>query len=103
MIRQASLAEQHRRIVAEVERLLSVADETEREVHARLARAKGLRQAVLEHAFEGKFVLRDPNDEPASVLLERIRGARDASEARGSRTAPRRRARRAARRAAEEP
>ena len=33
-----------------------------------------LRHSVLLHALQGKLVVQDPNDEPASVLLKRIRG-----------------------------
>jgi len=71
------LAEQ-RRIVAEVERRLSVVEALERAVEAALARARRLRQAVLKQAFEGRLVEQDPDDEPAAVLLERIGAAREA-------------------------
>lgn len=45
------LPEQHR-IVAEVDRLLSIARETEAEVETNLKRAQGLRQAILARAFQ---------------------------------------------------
>ena len=74
------LAEQ-RRIVAEVERCLSVIQQAEDTVEANLTRAEQLRQSIFKQAFFGKLVPQDPGDEPASALLERIRVEREASHA----------------------
>ena len=74
------LPEQHR-IVAEIERRLSVADEIEKTIDQSLKQAERMRQSILKRAFEGKLVSQDPNDEPASVLLERIKTEKAKREA----------------------
>ncbi|MCK6527214.1 hypothetical protein L6R50_06490 [Myxococcota bacterium] len=50
------LAEQHR-IVAEVDRRLSVLDALDTTLDATLARCARLRQSILKHAFDGRLVL----------------------------------------------
>lgn len=69
------LGEQHH-IVAEVERRLRIVDELEELVTVNIERADELRRSILKRAFEGRLVSQDPNDEPASVLLERIAAER---------------------------
>ena len=66
-------ATEQREIVLQVEDLLSVIDAAVKQVQASLLRASRLRQSILKQAFEGKLVPQDPADEPASVLLARIR------------------------------
>ena len=42
-----------------------------------LQKADALRQSILRKAFVGQLVPQDPDDEPASVLLDRIRAERE--------------------------
>lgn len=74
--------EQHK-IVEEIERHLSVADEFEMTVENGIKQAERLRQSILKRAFGGKLVPQDPSDEPASVLLERIKAERAGLDIKG--------------------
>ena len=65
-------------------------DGIETTVSADLRRAERLRQAVLKRAFEGKLVPQDPADEPASLLLDRIRAEREFTPAAPTKTRVRR-------------
>ena len=69
------------KIVEELETRFSICDRLEADIETNLKKAEALRQSVLKQAFEGKLVPQDPNDEPALVLLERIRAERKAQKA----------------------
>ena len=77
-IRLPSLVEQTE-IVRRVEQLFAFADQLEAKVAAAKSRIDHLTQSILAKAFRGELVAQDPNDEPASVLLERIKAQRAAA------------------------
>ena len=60
------------RIVASIDTSSSMLDAFDRLAAHAETRAHRLRFAILDAAFSGKLVPQDPNDEPASVLLDRI-------------------------------
>ncbi|MEF8717290.1 MAG: restriction endonuclease subunit S [Candidatus Accumulibacter necessarius] len=65
-------------IVRRVETLFASADRLEARYAAARAQVVRLTPALLAKAFRGELVPQDPDDEPANVLLERIRAARAA-------------------------
>ena len=71
-----SLPEQHE-LVRLVEERFTAMELSEREIDVALERAKALRQSILRRAFAGQLVTQDLHDEPASVLLDRIRAERE--------------------------
>lgn len=66
-------------IIQEIESRLSVCDKIEETIESSLQQAEALRLSIIKKAFEGKLVRQDPNDEPAEVLLQRIRALRQSS------------------------
>ena len=60
-------------IVAKIEEKLSVVEELYLTLDRQLQKGNFLRQSILKKAFAGQLVEQDPEDEPASVLLDRIR------------------------------
>jgi type I restriction enzyme S subunit len=76
-IARPPLAEQQE-IVREIERRLSAANRLESTLKQQHARALATRQSLLTEAFAGRLVPQDSNDEPASILIERIHADREA-------------------------
>ena len=66
------LAEQER-IVAKIEEIFAIIDEIEKNITENKKISKILYNRLLSHAMQGKLVKHNENDEPASVLLEKIR------------------------------
>jgi type I restriction enzyme, S subunit len=70
-----TIAQQYE-IIRRVEVLFTYADRLEARYTAARTQVERLTPALLAKAFRGELVPQDPSDEPASVLLERIRAAR---------------------------
>lgn len=66
------LSEQ-KRIASEAAQKLAEIEAGEQAIDAGLVQAGRLRRNILDHAFQGKLIAPDPSDEPALVLIERIR------------------------------
>lgn len=87
MVPMPTLEEQSR-LVRRRNEVLEVMARLQPEIDRAAARSSALRRAILVAAFSGQLVPQDPNDDPAAVLLERVRAERAAaSPARRSRKA----------------
>ena len=80
-----SLSEQEL-ITLELEEKLALIEELETDIEACVQNAATLRQSILKRAFSGQLVPQDPNDEPASILLERIKNEKNARSQNNKRT-----------------
>jgi type I restriction enzyme S subunit len=69
-------ADEQKRIVAELDRQISNLERTGLLVDSCSTRISSARQSILTAAFAGQLVPQDATEEPASVLLERIRAGR---------------------------
>lgn len=69
--------EEQKEIVRRIESLFKLADSIEQQYQQAEADLETLNQSILAKAFRGELVPQDPNDEPASVLLEKIKAERE--------------------------
>jgi type I restriction enzyme S subunit len=73
-------------IVQRIESLFSKADDFETQYKEAMEQIESLPEIILSKAFRGELVPQDPNDEPASVLLNRIRAAKGTAIVTGKQT-----------------
>lgn len=64
------------RLVEELDRVREVVGELDAGVSLAQERSKSLRRSILADGFSGRLVPQDPDEEPASALLERIASSR---------------------------
>ena len=60
-------------LINKIETGISLIQNVSKEVDIRLQNLLSLKSSILKDAFEGKLVPQDPNAEPASILLEKIK------------------------------
>ena len=69
--------EEQKRIVDSIDSVLSLIEQIESHKQSLSSQIDNIKSKILELAIRGKLVPQDPNDEPASVLLERIRAEKE--------------------------
>ena len=69
--------EEQKRIVDSIDSVLSLIEQIESHKQNLSSQIDNIKSKILDLAIRGKLVPQDPNDEPASVLLERIRAEKE--------------------------
>ena len=72
--------DEQKEIVKRVEKRFQAIDRLEQEYQKAMKFLDRLEQSTLAKAFRGEIVPQDPNDEPASILLERIQKERESQQ-----------------------
>lgn len=65
------------KITQEIQEKFSIIENMESTIEIELQKSEALHQSILKKAFSGQLVAQDPADEPASILLERIRAEKE--------------------------
>jgi type I restriction enzyme S subunit len=78
--------EEQKQILLIVESCMASIDVIEKQYYDSSVEVDNLNQSILSKAFRGELVEQDPNDEPASVLLERIQKEREKEKAKVKQT-----------------
>lgn len=71
-----SLAQQHK-IVRQIQGVADYIQGVNQQIRQQTKYADMLRQSILQEAVEGKLCQQDPNDEPASILLKKIKAEKE--------------------------
>ncbi len=74
-------------VIQKLDDTMSLIDSLEQELKNGIEKSGALRQSILKRAFSGKLVAQDPKDEPASVLLERIKHEKNGTQKRKKKVA----------------
>ena len=69
--------EEQKRIVDSIDSVLSLIEQIESHKQNLSSQIDNIKSKILDLAIRGKLVPQDPNDEPASILLERIRAEKE--------------------------
>ncbi|MBT4326900.1 MAG: hypothetical protein HOD60_08315 [Candidatus Nitrosopelagicus sp.] len=69
--------DEQKKIIEHMELVETKITNSQNIVNSTLQNIKNLKISIFKKAFEGKLVSQDPNDEPASVLLEKIKSTKE--------------------------